>query len=296
MNQLQPKRLQISLLKRPHPFIFNRTSVLLPGLITILVVTVFAPFGLHRLQFAERIISGLLFGGICSFSILVGVRTLQKFFTGWFKEEKWTVGKEIMLFLAVSSLICFLIFFAVLYLKPLEESLWSIFGKTVLKSFLISSIPISILVLWEQFHHQRQQLKKAQELNQSLSQAPKKEAKTVESIKLFSEHGKEVLQLHPEVILYLKADSNYVDLHYLQEGALQKVIVRNRLKALHEQLPGSEFLPCHRSFIVNRNHILKVEGNARSLEIILKHHQIRIPVSRAKAKELALLINPEASH
>lgn len=253
-------------------------------------MAVLAPFGFDALPVKERFLSGLLFASICSTSIYFGVKLLRRIFPIWFQEDGWTIGKEIALFLIISLLICSLIFLYILVIRENSGGLWLLFWRTVIKSLLISSIPISILVLWEQYHHQRKQLKKAQALNAALIQTKKEDLPNSNLIGIFSEQGKEVIKLNAAHILYLQADSNYVDFYYLEKDQVQKIIVRNRLKALFDQLPPQQFIHCHRSYIVNRNQILKVEGNARSLEIILRHNQLRVPVSRAKAEELSSLV------
>jgi len=237
----------------------------------------------------ERFLTGLLFASICSVSIYFGVKLLRNFFPNWFQEDGWTIGKEIALFLLISLLICLLIFVYILVIREDSGDLWLLFSRTVIKSLLISSIPISILVLWEQFHHQRKQLKKAQALNEALK-SKKENTQSPNAIQILSEQGKEAIKLDAADILFLQADSNYVDLYYFENARMHKLVIRNRLKALLAQLPNKQFIHCHRSYIVNRSQILKVEGNARSLEIILKHDQLRVPVSRAKAEELSSLV------
>ncbi len=58
-------------------------------------------------------------------------------------------------------------------------------------------------------------------------------------------------------LLYAESMLNYVLLH----TTTRKMIVYITLKSLEEQLPKNQFIKVHKSFIVNRNKIISIEGN-----------------------------------
>jgi DNA-binding LytR/AlgR family response regulator len=62
-------------------------------------------------------------------------------------------------------------------------------------------------------------------------------------------------------LLYAESMLNYVLLH----TAARKMIVYITLKSLEEQLPESQFIKVHKSFIVNRSKVKSIEGNMINL-------------------------------
>jgi two-component system, LytTR family, response regulator len=64
-------------------------------------------------------------------------------------------------------------------------------------------------------------------------------------------------------LLYAEAMLNYVMLHTIQK----KMMVYVTIKSLEEQLPASDFIKVHKSFIVNRNKIKSIEGNMLDLGV-----------------------------
>ena len=82
-------------------------------------------------------------------------------------------------------------------------------------------------------------------------------------------------------IYYIEALQNYVRLHYLMDGGYKTTTKRSTLKDIEGKLSGTSMVRCHRSYIVNKNHLENVSGNAQGFQLTL--HGVRestIPVSR----------------
>ncbi|MEO5647751.1 MAG: LytTR family DNA-binding domain-containing protein [Chitinophagaceae bacterium] len=75
-------------------------------------------------------------------------------------------------------------------------------------------------------------------------------------------------------ILFVEALQNYVTIH----TSNARYITYLTFKSIEEYLPSSEFIKCHKSFIVAASRVSSIDGN----EIIIGSH--RIPISR-NAKE-----------
>lgn len=82
-------------------------------------------------------------------------------------------------------------------------------------------------------------------------------------------------------LLYAKAQDNYVMLYIRENEKIQKHLIRSTLAKIHEQLDQDIILKTHRSYLVNRHHILKLVGNKSkaALEVAQINHSI--PVSRS---------------
>ncbi len=279
------------LLDKPHPFIFGYSSVFIPGLLTFLIILVLAPLNFQALELPRRLWMALLFAGLVSLTIGTVVPTLRWFFPSFVNEDNWSVGKEILLYLMVVTLLVLVIFFTIratgLTTKPLSMAL---FVKTTFLTITMSCLPILVLVLFEQFNYHRKQLQQAAELSQTLrsenQRLKREQAKPAkeQALKLRGENGKIELQLLPMELVCLRSDNNYVEVFYFLEGKIAKKLLRSRLKNIQELLPETYFLRCHNRYVVNGKHIVEISGNARNLELLLKGMPQKVPVSRAKAK------------
>lgn len=282
-------------LKKPHPFIFNAFSVFIPGVVTFLIIAITAPFGFRELELSNRLLYALLFGGIGSITVLIAIPLLRWMFPRFINEEQWTTGREISLILIVIACICLVNVGVIQLLELTSLPFPELLQKVLLYTVLLSILPVGIMVLAEQYAHQHKKLKQAIQLTESLrrkSDSPDPKNSPSDIIALEGENGKTELQLRPEELLFLKSDGNYVEVFFLDDsGFTQKKLLRNRLKALHKQLPADRFFQCHKSYVVNLRQILNVEGNARNLELLLQHSDTPIPVSRSKSMELQALIS-----
>ena len=76
---------------------------------------------------------------------------------------------------------------------------------------------------------------------------------------IFVRSGNEVVRVTLDEVRYVKAEANYVSFHF--EGDTRPVMALASLKRVADQLP-SRFLRVHRSYIVNRTHIDRFDGQA----------------------------------
>lgn len=288
----------IKLLNKPHPFIFNAYSVFVPSIITFFIIAVLAPLQFQELTIQIRLMVAISVSLFVALSIVVSVSLLRKLVSKTLIDDSWTVGKEVLLVLSVVFVIIILLSVAVLIVQDNEDPIISLVLKTASITIGVSIFPILILVLFEQYRYQQSQFKKATILTQTLKSENSKLRssihKTISSEKkllLKSDNNDIELQLHPNDLVYIKSDGNYLEVFFSEANQIQKKLLRNSLKKLDIVLPKSIFFRCHNRFIINGNFIVKVEGNARNLELTLKGCPETIPVSRAKAKEIATFLN-----
>lgn len=96
----------------------------------------------------------------------------------------------------------------------------------------------------------------------------------------------DTLSLDPEAFLFAESRQNYVRLAFLREGNHAEETIRMTLSNLLEKLGGHAAMRCHRSYLVNPQHIVRAEGNAQGLRLTLVATEEEIPVSRAYVKSL----------
>lgn len=262
---------------------------MLPGVVTLLIIVLLAPLEFQMLDLIDRFVFAFLFGGVASLSVWVVVGLVQKLFPAF--EEKWTVGKEICLVVVVIMTISILIFLIFYWFDLTTLGYFELFRSVFINTIIISILPIIILVLFEQYNHQKKQWKQAQSINKRLD----RKAMTQDQLIAFkSENGKLELQLKAEEVFFLKSEGNYVEV-FFKDQSITKKLIRNRLKALLDVLPEEHFFHCHKSYVVNQQHIINVDGNARNFELSLRGINEKIPVARSKSEQLIQLLSNHQS-
>ncbi|WP_188443243.1 LytR/AlgR family response regulator transcription factor [Planktosalinus lacus] len=282
------------ILYKPHPFIFNRYSVLLPSMITFLILVILKPFEFDTFHTNQLILWSVFFAVFVGITVFFCVSVIKRYFLKTI-EENWTVKKEILLILFVLTVISLVLFVLFLNLNP-QADRFELFQLVVLRTVAISFFPVLILVLYEQSQHQKIKRRQAERLNQELLQrkspSPQKKRNTTlpDKIVLVAENNKIALQVTPIDVCFIKSEGNYVEVFYYQNQKIQKELIRNSLKTIEEQVADFDFFRCHNRFLVSLHHIQKVEGNARNFELILENIEEKIPVSRSKSERLLQLL------
>lgn len=83
-------------------------------------------------------------------------------------------------------------------------------------------------------------------------------------------------------LICIRAEGNYVEIYILEKNLMKKNLVRCPISRIKQQLEAyDEIKHCHRSFIVNTQHLIKITGNARNFNLHLNHINFSIPVSRS---------------
>jgi hypothetical protein len=273
--------------------------VLIPGLLAFGVIIFLAPFNFDDMTAESRLWQAFVSSLIVSGSIVGVVKGVKYVFPEWVRPTQWTIGKEILLFLSVLFLIAVLHFFTFVAVHDLEANI-ALFQQMVARTLAISIFPIVGLVLFEQYSHRTKQFKRVMKLNKEIRtfHVERTQSLAPESQKVWfaNEQGKAICQLEAGQIQYIKAEGNYIEIHYLDAAhTLKKQLIRNTLSAAETLLDPYDFWRVHRSYIVNLQEVETVRGNARDLELLLRITGISIPVSRSKANDLAEKIH-QVSH
>lgn len=88
-------------------------------------------------------------------------------------------------------------------------------------------------------------------------------------------------------LLYIEAIGNYVKVNQFTNGQLQSDMIRATSKQVETDLQSFQnIIRCHRAFLVNLRQIEKIENNAGSLQLIMRHCGESIPVSRSNAAQV----------
>ncbi|RKF04933.1 LytTR family transcriptional regulator [Tenacibaculum lutimaris] len=102
----------------------------------------------------------------------------------------------------------------------------------------------------------------------------------------------EVITINPKELIFIQSSDNYIEVNYVENGILQKKLIRKTLSEIEKSLPF--LLKTHRSFLINQIHFKQFKTENKKLFIDLGFNSC-VPVSRALQtsikKELLLATN-----
>ena len=109
-------------------------------------------------------------------------------------------------------------------------------------------------------------------------------------IEFISETGSENFSLPVSNVALIKSADNYVEIVYEKSGIYNNKLLRSSLRNIEQQLkPFPDFIRCHRTCIVNKKYIEKLNRTNNNYWLTLKGIDEQIPVSRQyllKLKEI----------
>lgn len=276
----------LSFFKKPHPFNYKGNSSVASGLIIAFLLFGLQPFGFSELDLFPRLWKSIIMGATTTLTLLISYKLCARALPQTFKNKQWLVWKDLM-FSAFNVLLIGIANSLVIYwLKLSSAELSPLIVNVVSHTILIGIVASFLLLFIEQSFHLRSELATLQKLNQQLEMR-KNEPYETRLITFVSEKGKPEFRLDPNEITYLKSEGNYVEVFLVGN---RKELLRNRLKVVESLLPEGQFFQCHRSYLVNKHRISRINRTSRDYEVRLKGSDKSIPVSRAKADSLIELL------
>jgi hypothetical protein len=275
-------------LNQPYPKAIYRWKIVISISIFIgLFMLVFQPFGFSEYK-GNKTIIGAGFGLVTLVTLIFDLSIIKLFFKNWFDKKEWTVKKQIIW----QIWILFTIGVAnSIYASCLNWS-WSFYIFLFFQGYTVAIgiIPIVVVTVIQQNRLLTENLKSAQEFNNSLH--PKDEMPGSEIVSLLADNEKDRFELELSQLLYIESSGNYIEVFYTKDKLLKSILLRSTLKRTELQLEQhSAVLKCHRAFLINVNKITHVKGNSQGLRLALKYTDTEIPVSRNFSKNLKDKLN-----
>lgn len=289
------------LLHSPYPTLCQRwKTVLISPLIVFLILYLLQPFGISRMAGANKALVLLGYGVVSAIALGIVVYLLPALFPSYYKEQTWTVVKNLL----NTILMCFLITVGNwLYTSYVYEQIlnWQLFCTCMLWMVLLSPFPIVFFTMWNRNLQLARNLREATEMNIYLSKKILQEDSDVSpdekeissDILIFSGGSREVLEMKAGQFLYAEAEGNYVEVNYLSDGTRNaaKKLLRLTMKQAEDVVASCPFIiRCHRAFLVNIGAVVKVDGNSQGYRLLLEGCESEVPVSRAYAKGVKMMI------
>lgn len=238
----------------------------------------FQPFQIRNPDFDNQhlIIAGF---GVITLLLLCILRILlPSIFSKYFAEENWTYTKELLLNVSFWILNSVAFSFFARYVGGIEITF-----HTAIIVVLISLSAMVIVIVVNQFRVLNSQIKQLTELAGFTREYETGQGNDVE-IAFESENKSEYFKLTLEQIMLIKSASNYIEVIYKTGDKISKRLIRNTIKNTEEFFSKYPTLVrCHRSCIVNKNYIQKLEKGNDGLKLVLFDYPQEIHVSRQYA-------------
>lgn len=109
-----------------------------------------------------------------------------------------------------------------------------------------------------------------------------------ESVRFQDASGKVRIVLAKDAILFVKAEENYVKVHYLDNDRVKDYQLRTSMTAIAPLMEKHGMFRCQRSYYINPRHIVALRKDANELiSAEIKATGLSIPVSRKVYQELS---------
>ncbi len=266
------------------------------GLFVFLFFTVFEPWGFSLLPAAPRRALFAGYGLVTFLAIFLNGLLLPRLLPRLFREESWTLGRQILWMGWVTLTIglgCYLLSRALCSHYGIPAH-WVRLKTIVVDTFLIAIFPVTLINLANSALLLRRSARVVEEANRRLEgpgASPPKGSACAERLRITAENEKDSLDVILADLLCIQAEENYVRVHVRGETS-PPPLLRSSLTRIERQLRSCHppLFRCHRAWIVNTARIARVEGNAQGLKLTLKDAAGVIPVSRRYVHEFRRVI------
>jgi hypothetical protein len=277
----------LKILNKPYPFNddlkFNSLLIFFITLGIFVFLLLFQPFDINMLSSRQKYIMIAGFSVITFLALSLHLMLIPSFFPKSFSSAQWTIKKEILwnlwiLFTILSGYFLFTRFMGIMK-----------FGFDMVITLVFTAvIPITALIIVNYNKMIRSHLKLADDMNNKL-----KEHKSIqEKIVYFnSDYQKDSLAIKISALLFIRSANNYIEVFWKEAEAAKNQMVRTSLLNAEGLLKEYKFiLKCHRSYLININHIDKIEGNSQGYKLYFENVNFPIPVSKNSISRLQGLI------
>jgi hypothetical protein len=272
----------LNALNKKYPFNgdlkVNLQSFIGVSLGIFLFLLFFQPFLLKNPDFNNQhlIIAG--FSAITLILLCILRILIPSIFSKYFADENWNYIKELMINLSFWILNSVAFAFFARYVGEI-----SITFHTAIIVVLISLAAMVIVIVVNQFWVLNSQIKELSELAGITREYETGLGKDVE-IEFESENKSEYFKVTLEQIVLIKSASNYIEVIYKTGDKISRRLIRNTIKNTEEFFSKYPTLVrCHRSCIVNKNYIQKLEKGNEGLKLVLFDYPQEVHVSRQYA-------------
>ena len=271
----------LDFLNNPYPFDHdlkpNIRGISGISLGIFLFILFFQPMELEAFDFNNRLL--VMAGyGVITLIILAAARLLLPWiFLKSITQGKWYLKQEIILNTSIWILNATAYAFYTRYVAHVSISMYLMF-----KIVVLSLAPVIVLIIINERKFLKKYLKNLTELeNEVTTMVDEKNDHASGEVEIYSESRSEKIRLTIRNLILLQAADNYIEITYTENGVIKKSLIRNTMKNIEEQLKKyTHIIRCHRTFIVNINHVSQLTGSYQGYRLKLTGIDAEVPVSR----------------
>jgi len=265
----------------PRPSLKTYSLIgLIIGVSISFILIVFQPFGTDQFTHPNKTLILLGYGTVSTVAVTI-YYVISIYIVNKRLESKWNILYEAMdlfLCLILSMLATYLYFCLVFDVGLSMSGMMGFLSVAVAVSFL-PTLGVFIYL----FKEYRGVIRSIMTISKDSVDHPK--------ITLQGTNKKESLTLDLESLRYIKSDDNYVIIYLFDGEKEQRHMIRSTLKLMLEQLDHKMFYQGHRSYIINLNSVVGLEGNKNSAKVLLSDTSKSVPVSRSQYDHIRSMVS-----
>ncbi|MBE6214302.1 MAG: LytTR family transcriptional regulator [Rikenellaceae bacterium] len=223
--------------------------------------------------------------------ILVGmaVVAISRSIMWWYTRDKRRTLSYVtyIAWVALEILIMAGIFTVAAIFTDTGKDVLTLFHNSLMKTVLILLIPYVlcyVYFIWQERVYQLRVIRERLAENETVLQAA--------YIQILDDKGDMRLSVRRENLLLIESADNYVCVWYLNNNMPKKLMVRNTMKQLAEQLADSKVVRCHRSYMVNLDAIKVLRREKEGIFIELGIEGVPdIPISKTYSASINQWLN-----
>ena len=243
-------------------FIYKRsnqiTMIIFVPIFALFFIALYSPFDFDRIDSDAHFLSWLnvsrelLVQLITIFLILIGmdVAAISRWLMALYTRKRQISYVHYIAWIACEILVMTLMFTIVALFTDTNKGIITLFKNSLIKPFLMLLIPYTlcyIYFIWQEREAQLRMLRERIAEDETALQAA--------YVQIFDEKGEMRLSVRREHLLLIESADNYICVWYTNNNAPKKVLVRNTLKQVAEQLASTHIQRCHRAYLVNLDHV-----------------------------------------
>ena len=243
-------------------FVYKRsnqiTMIIFVPIFALLFISIYSPFDFDRIDTNAPLLARLnisrelLVQLVTIILILIGmaVAAVSRWFMSLYSRRRTLSYVAYISWIACEILVMTTIFTIAAYFTESSKDIITLFRNSLIKTSLILLIPYVICYIYFIWQERVAQLRMLRE--QIMEDET---ALQVAYVQIYDEKGEMRLSVRREHLLLIESADNYVCVWYTNQNAPKKVLVRNTLKQVAEQLSSTHIQRCHRSYLINLDHV-----------------------------------------
>lgn len=230
------------------------TMIVLVPIFALLFISIYTPFDFDRIDTDVKFLSWLNISRelvvqlitICLILVGMAIAAVSRWMMGLYTRKRQISYVAYISWIACEILVMALVFTIMALFTETNKGIVTLFRNSLMKTILILLIPYTLSYIYFIWQERVEQLRT---IRQKLSED--ETALHNAYIQIYDEKGDMRLSVRREHLLLIESADNYVCVWYTNNNTPKKVLVRNTLKQVADQLSATHIQRCHRSYMVN---------------------------------------------